>query len=314
MTKATPTVSIVIAAYNAALTLPETLASVAAQTFTDFELIVIDDGSVDGTPAILQSHAAKWPWLSWVSQSNAGVSAAREKGLALCRSELVAFLDADDLWLPEKLAKQIPLMLAQPGLVLSYTDMRDFFPDHDAPLSLLQQKPPARGQVLQQLFTRNFIYTPTVIVRKSALRSAGGFDLQLKVNEDFDLWLRMAALGPFDYISDVLGRRRVLPGSLTRANQLLCYRQDLAIIDTWVAKRPDLFPASSNLVRQRKAVIQARIGQYLLGIRDFAGAKQAYFHALRLGQRSMPTLARTAAACMPPVMHAFWWLKSNFKR
>jgi glycosyltransferase involved in cell wall biosynthesis len=314
MTMTTPTVSIVIAAYNAAHTLPETLASVAAQTFTDFELIVIDDGSVDNTPAILQSHGAQWPWLSWVRQPNAGVSAAREKGLALCRSELVAFLDADDLWLPHKLEKQVPLMLAQPELVLSYTDMRDFFPDHDAPLSLLQQKPPARGQVLQALFTRNFIYTPTVILRKSALRRAGGFDLKLKVNEDFDLWLRMAALGPFDYINEILGRRRVLPASLTRANQLLCYRQDLAIIDTWVTKRPDIFPANSDLVRKRKALIQARIGAHLLGTRDFAGARLAYAQALQLGQRSMPTLARAAAACMPPLMHTFWWLKSKFKR
>jgi glycosyltransferase involved in cell wall biosynthesis len=308
-----PAVSIVIAAYNSAATLEETLASVAAQTFTDFELIVIDDGSSDATPALLQTHAAQWPWLSWVRQPNAGASAARQKGIALARSDLIAFLDADDLWHPSKLAKQVPLMLARPELVLSYTDMLDFFPDHDASRSLLQQKSPARGQVLPALFQANFIYTPTVIVRKAALERVGGFDLRLKVNEDFDLWLRLAELGEFDYLGEVLGRRRVLPGSLTRANQRLCYEQDLHIIDTWVAKRPDLFPLNSPQVRQRLALIHSRIGEHCLGQRDFLGARRAYRMALQLGTRSAPTLARSLAAHLPPLMYSFWWLKARLR-
>jgi glycosyltransferase involved in cell wall biosynthesis len=308
-----PTVSVVIAAYNAGATLADTLASVAAQTFQDFELIVVDDGSSDNTAHILQQHAQQHPWMLWVTQVNRGASAARQAAIAMARSELIAFLDADDLWTPDKLHKQVALMQAQPQVILSCTNMIDFFPDRDDEQTLFERKPPQRGMVLEHLFQRNFIYTPTVMVRKTALQAVGGFNPQLKVNEDYDLWLRLANDGPFDFIDQVLGRRRVLMHSLTRANQMACYAQDLALIDFWVAKRSDLFDVNATLVKHRRSVIHSRMGEHLMGVRDFSGARQAYRQALLWGARDKGTLMRCVAAHCSVLMYAFWWLKARFK-
>src|SRR6266446_6383269 len=175
MQASTPRVSIVIAAYNAADTLPETLSSVAAQTFRDFELIVVDDGSRDSTPDVLDAHAGRWSWMIWTRQENAGVSAARERGIALARGEWIAFLDADDLWLPGKLNAQMVALAENPAVALNYTDAIDFLPDYDSSQTLFQQKRPARGIVIKELFSGNFINTSTVVVRKTALQAAGGF-------------------------------------------------------------------------------------------------------------------------------------------
>jgi glycosyltransferase involved in cell wall biosynthesis len=305
-----PRVSVVIAAYNAAATIEETLNSVAAQTFRDFELIVVDDGSSDATPELLQGYAASRPWMSWVRQANAGASAAREHGIALAQAEWIAFLDADDLWLAHKLELQVALAAQRPSVGFICTNAVDFLPDRDLPLTQFQQKAPARGQVVKDLFARNFVNTSTVLVRKAALQEAGGFDRHKKVNEDFDLWLRLALLVEFEYIDDILVRRRILPTSLTRANELACFRQDLAIIDQWVAERPDLFDTGSLLVRRRRALILSRLAYQLLAEQRFAEARGAYWQAVKLGQRNAATLARLAASAFPPAARLFWRLKA----
>ena len=309
-----PRVSIVIAAYNAAETLSETLASIEAQTFADFEIIVVDDGSSDATPLLLEGHAGTSQRLRWVRQENAGVAAARQHAISIARGELIAFNDADDLWLPDKLSRQIALLDGDTEVGFVYTNARDFFPDRDAPHTLFDQKAPARGDVLGALFRGNFVMTPTVVVKKSALQAVGGFDRTFQVNEDFDLWMRLAAHCRFDYVDDVLVRRRILESGLTRSFPMQCYQQDLRIIDDWVARRPDLFPAESTVVRKRRGLIYSRIGYHLLEERDFKGARSAYQKAIKLGERTPIVAARFAATCMPPLARFFWLAKAIMKR
>lgn len=309
-----PRVSVVIAAYNAAATLAETLASVDAQTFGDLEIVVVDDGSSDATPELLQAQARTSPRLVWVRQANAGVAAAREHAIAIARGELIAFVDADDLWLPGKLAAQVALFDRDPAVAFVYCDAIDFFPTGDASRSWFAEKRPARGDVLRELFNGNFALTSTVVVRKAALAAVGGFDRSLRVNEDFELWLRLAAEYRFDYVDAILVRRRILESGLTRANPMKCYLQDLAIIDAWVARRPELFAASSEIVRQRRALILSRVGYQHLNERAFPQARHAYAEAFRLGQRDRTTLFRLVAAHVPPLAYAFWSAKSLGKR
>ena len=309
-----PRISIVIAAYNAAATVSETLATVAGQTYRDFELIVVNDGSRDETPAILQSHARSWPWMSWVSQENSGVSAARERGIELARGEYVSFLDADDLWMPNKLEAQMAEFDRDETVALVCSDALDFWPDHDERMTLFQQKAPARGSVLRQLFSANFIYSSAVVVRKSALLAANGFNGGLKVNEDYDLWMRLAEQLKFGYVNQVLVRRRMLLSSLTRANQMACYEQDLKIIDHWVARRPDLFSEDSDQVQCRRALILARMGYYHLASRNFSQARDAYRRAMKLGQHDRATIARALAAFFPPAALLFWKTKAIARR
>jgi glycosyltransferase involved in cell wall biosynthesis len=306
----TPRVSVVIAAYNAADTLEATLASVAAQTCRDFELVVVDDGSTDTTPALLTRFVQTHAWARWIRQDNAGAAAARERAIAAARGAFIAFLDADDLWLPEKLAMQMALFDRNPSLALVFTDERDFSSAGDAPLSRFQQKPPARGRVLPQLFFGNFILNSSVVVRKDALLAVGGFDAAHRVHEGIDLWLRLAEHHDFDYVDAVLVRYRVRPESLSHADLLACQRRDLEIMDYWMARRPDLFPADSRRIRRRRAEVFARMGRTLLSRRDWAGARHAHRRAIVLGQRSPGVLMRAAAAHLPVLARLYGLAKT----
>lgn len=308
-----PRVSVVMAAFNAAATLPETLAGIEAQGYGDFELIVVDDGSSDATPQVLERHAAASSRLRWERQANAGVAAARTRALALARGELVAFVDADDLWSPRKLARQVPLF-DRPEVGLVYCDVRDLLPGGAAPQSWFQAKAPARGEVLARLFAGNFICTSSVVVRKAELLAAGGFDPAMRFNEDYDLWLRLADRVEFDYVDEVLVGKRALASSLTHVHPLECHLQDLRSIDHWVERRPDLFPRDSVPVRRRRARALARIGYHRLYARDFRGARQAYWQALTLGQLDAATALRFLAALSPPLARTAWWANALRKR
>jgi glycosyltransferase involved in cell wall biosynthesis len=300
-----PRVSVIIAAYNAADTLDTTLASVSAQSYRDFELVMVDDGSTDATPALLARFAQTHSWARWIRQKNAGAAAARERAIDAARGAFIAFLDADDLWLPEKLAMQMAMFDRNPSLTLVFTDERDFSPAGDAPVTRFQQKPPARGRVLPQLFFGNFILNSSVVVRKDALLDVGGFNPAHRVHEGIDLWMRLAEHHDFDYVDAVLVRYRMRPESLSHADLLACQRRDLEMMDVWMARRPDLFPADSPRVRRRRAEMFARIGRTLLSRRDWAGARRAYRHAIAWGEHSPGVLARAAAAHLPALAQLY---------
>lgn len=310
-----PVVSVVTPAWNATGTLAEAIASVAAQTWREFEMIVVDDGSTDHTPMALAQHARRYRWISWCSQPNAGAGAARNAGIALARSELIAFLDADDVWTPNKLALQIAAFGRNPGAALVYSDALDFDTAHERPRTLFQLKQPARGNVLQAMFERgNFINTSTVMVRKSALQAVNGFDLDRRINEDVDLWFRLAEAHEFDYVPEVLVRRRLLAGSLMHSNTLKVWQSDLDLIDRWVRRRPDLFPPDSPLVRQRRALTWSRLANTYLHRRAFAESRHAFVQAMRFGRFDPRTLAHGLAACAPPTADLYWNTKAAWRR
>jgi glycosyltransferase involved in cell wall biosynthesis len=185
-----PEISVIIPAYNAERTIIETINSVQKQTFSDFEIIVVNDGSTDKTQAVLQSLDE--PRLRIISSENFGVSSARNKGIKAAQSEFIAFLDADDLWTDDKLELQLAAIKANPkvGVVYSWTDEMDetgkkFYPG----ARLLIE-----GDIYQDLLIVNFLANgSTPLIRKQAIDIIGGFDVNLKYGEDWEFYIRLAA-------------------------------------------------------------------------------------------------------------------------
>jgi len=207
-----PRVSVVIPTWNRSAELAEAIASVRAQSFDDWECIVADDGSPDDTAAIVDEVVKRDHRVRYLHQENQGApGATRNFGVTAAKSDLIAFLDDDDLWLPGKLAAQVALMDAEPDVGLSFTRCQRFGGDDGA-----WPDPPVSEQpTLEELIGGNIIPCSSVIVRRDVLERAGPFDTQLRFGEDFELWLRIARIAPLRYLSDIHLRYRVHPGGIS---------------------------------------------------------------------------------------------------
>src|SRR5437773_3361686 len=183
-------VSVVIPTFNSADYLAQAIQSVLVQTYQDFEIIVVDDASTDHTEEVLRPFAKR---ICYVRQDRGGPSVARNRGILQARGEMIAFLDADDVWRPTKLARQVEFLDYYPEACLVYTDFtRGPQPGSNNESRLQAFKPRDSTQAFQGLLEENFIATPTVMVRRSALARSGLFDPKLRGSEDLDLWLRLA--------------------------------------------------------------------------------------------------------------------------
>ncbi len=207
-------VSVVLPAYNAERYLRQCLDSVFAQTYRPIEIIAVDDGSTDESPRIIRSYSA----VNYMRQDNRGPSAARNAGICAAKGKYIAFLDADDVWVPEKLAEQVPLLESNRGAGLVFADMRLVERDGDPQPSMFQKYRLTREffgddrcvtNPASKLVWMNFIPTSSVVVRKEAVLGAGGFDETFRKAEDWDCWLRIALEWPIVYSPHVLMLKRV---------------------------------------------------------------------------------------------------------
>lgn len=200
----TPAVSVVIATRNYGQYLAEALRSVLDQTWRDLEVLVIDDGSTDDTPAIVRPFLAD-PRVRYHRTDGLGQSRAKNLGIQLSRAPLIAFLDGDDAWAPNKLALQVPLFDATTvGIVYSRRSMMD---DNGNELTT----PTARlvhGYIYDHLLERNPICFSSVVVRRAVFEAVGVFDPNLSLAIDYDLWLRVARHFEFDFVDLPLVRYR----------------------------------------------------------------------------------------------------------
>lgn len=213
MTEA-PVVSVVVPAYNAAWCIERAVRSVLAQTYRDFELIVVDDGSTDGTADVLSRLAGA---VRVVAKPNGGLSSARNAGMAAARGRYVAFLDADDWWEADKLARQVALMASGPDLAFCSTAARITDP---AGNPLGKWPCGCAGQpVLDAIFGANGSIAGSgsaVMARADALAKAGNFDESLRSLEDVDMWMRLAAVGDYACIAEPLAVITKRPDSMSR--------------------------------------------------------------------------------------------------
>jgi len=198
-----PRVSVVVAAHDAERFLRPTLASVLRQTFADFELVVVDDGSRDGTAGLVRGLAAEDARLRLVTQTNRGVSAARNRGVAAARGELVAFLDHDDLWRADKLARQVAKLDATPGAGVA--TCFSALLDERQRCTGWRVGDRADGDVYRRMLACDLVSGGSVVLaRRAALDAAGPFDETLALREDWDLWIRLARRSRFVTVPEVL--------------------------------------------------------------------------------------------------------------
>ena len=192
--------SIIVATNRGGRYLDEALASVATQTFTDYELIVVDDGGND--TAGVDRICAKIPGCRVIHQASAGVSIARNTGVRFARGSLLAFLDDDDLWHPERLAHHVAAHERDPEAVLSYCSWRAIDASTGAVLSVNLEGPIASIGSVAAGSPR--LFTPNYVVERSAFLAVGGFSPLLGIAEDLDLVLRLIPRGPLTFVDAVL--------------------------------------------------------------------------------------------------------------
>ncbi len=209
------TLSVIIPTFNRLHTLDKALRSGALQNIPDMEIIVVDDGSTDGTGELLTKE---WSQVRYLYIEHSGLPAvARNKGLAAAKSDYVAFLDSDDEWLPGKIARQVSILANNPnvGLVCSNAVVRR---GDAVDMTLLPAGKDYPHRALTELLSGNFVITSTVVIRRSVLKQTGGFPEAAKfiAIEDYHLWLRIAAIYDVIYIDDCLAVYRDAPSESIR--------------------------------------------------------------------------------------------------
>ena len=208
-----PKVTVVIPAYNAMTYLPATLESVLQQTFTDFEVLIINDGSTDGIAAWAAEIADARVKL--ISQENQGLPGARNTGITAAQGEYVAFLDADDLWAPTKLEQQVDCLDSKPdvGLVYTWTLLVDQQGKSTGTVTAAH----IEGNVWEKLLLGDVVGSgSSATIRRSCFEKVGLFDTELSSIEDCDMWVRIAAHYPLAVIKEVLVYYRQHPRNMSK--------------------------------------------------------------------------------------------------
>lgn len=209
-----PKISVLIPAYNAMNYLPETMENVLSQTFTDLEVIVVNDGSSDETEQWVSQ--IKDPRVRLINQENQGLAGARNTGIVHAKGEYITFLDADDLWEPTKLEKQLRVLEENPEVALVYTWVA--YIDETGKATGRVFKNQVEGDVWEKLTEHNIVECGSVaMVRRSCFETIGLFDRNLgSYLEDWDMWLRMASRYPFKVVKEPLVYYRQCSGSASR--------------------------------------------------------------------------------------------------
>ena len=211
-----PAVSAVIITYNKADTVGPAIESVLHQTYTDFEILVVDDGSTDNTAEVVRSYGAR---VRYLSKKNGGTGSARNLGIAEARGEYVAFLDGDDLWLPRKLELQMAAFEREPSILAVQCSAHCV--DQDLHVFETRLCRPQLDRLEEFLLFRNLpAFSSTVVVRKEAFRKIGGFGTDLVILSDWDMACRLASVGILRSVPHVLVLYRHYPKNQSRDVQI----------------------------------------------------------------------------------------------
>ena len=231
-----PRVSVIITTFNRSALLVEALHSVLAQSFQDYEVIVVDDGSTDDTPARIAAFAGHVRYLPL--QHSGRLGHLRNAGVLAAQGDYVAFLDDDDLWHPAKLERQVSVLDGNASTGLVYTDARLLLPDGSLsePVLLTHQK--QADDLFDHLIVSCFIHPSTVLVRRSLLQQLGLFDTGLTTQEDYDCWLRATRLAGTACVPEPLVFVRRHPASHSQQSDIVNYHNAILVLQRALRTSP----------------------------------------------------------------------------
>ncbi len=212
-----PTLSINLCCYNSEKYLRETLDSIVNQTYKDWELVIINDGSSDCTEVIINEYINQGYPIIYHCQENQGLGYSRNKAIELSKGEYIAIIDHDDIWLPSKLKKQMSLFKNRPEIGLVYSEGIIFFPNGVNELySHFSNHRYYRGYVLDKLFFNDFVICSSIVVKRSVIDHVGWFDPSFNHVEEYDLLLRISEKYSFDYLDEPLVQYRIHESNASR--------------------------------------------------------------------------------------------------
>jgi glycosyltransferase involved in cell wall biosynthesis len=267
-----PAVSVVIATYNTAQFVGAAVRSVLGQTFRDLELVLVDDGSTDGTAAVLEEFHSD-PRFRYFVQGNCGQAAAKNRGVRESAAAIVGFCDADDEWHPHKLELQLPAFQNPEVGVVYGREQR--FRDSDGGWEQVPYTPELcfEGRVTEPLFVENFVPFGTVLVRRSLLDEVGCFDESYSMGIDWDLWLRLSLRCDFCFVDQLTYHYRVWDQQMSN-DWRGRYHNAVRIMENFLARYPGVVSAATvrrawahTFAHRAKARV-LKDGQYLSGLRD----------------------------------------------
>jgi len=267
-----PTIDVIVPVYNGEKYIAEALGSITAQTCPPRTIIVVDDGSTDATvDIIMQARSGSGIEIKYLKTPNSGLSSARNHGLKASTAEYVAFLDADDVWLPDKLSEQIRIFKNSPfrqlGVVYCDYALIDENGNEAAGVPIHPDNE-IRGEVFMKLLGGNFISgsCSAALVRRECFSEAGYFDEALSAVEDWDMWLRIAKMFQFDYADKALVKIRLHACSMQK-NRLRMFSNEAVFFDKWAGYFDR--PASARWAKS----LMVRIVEDLPGLEYYRIAK-----------------------------------------
>ena len=249
-----PTVSVIIHTYNNEKFIGETIESVLNQTYKDYEIIVVDDGSVDGTRDALlpYMHGIRYHY-----KENGGIASAKNAGISLSHAEFVAFLDHDDLWVPDKLMLQMECFIENPQAGLVYTKYTSFKNGKE-----LRTKPEKgySGWIFKELLSKSFIQTSTVVVKRECLDAVGPYDETFFLGDEYDMFLRIARKFQCGFVDKGLTRYRVHDTNASN-NDFLFDNENLGVYKK-------IYNSFTNLDGVEKKILRKRIARYSMKVAE----------------------------------------------
>lgn len=255
-------ISVVIPCYNKEAFIIQALDSVLQQTGIKAikEIITIDDGSIDNTAFLIKEKASLFPVIKYMYQNNAGVSAARNTGIKHAKGDYIAFLDADDLWLPDKIERQLMSLQQHPQAALFYTDLYkyDYKQEKLTPVKVIAYWANEQNLLFKFVERGAPVIPSTVLVKKVCFETEGLFDTSLhEGGEDIDMWLRIARRYSFQHVKGFLIKKRELKNSLGANTYENAKGYKIALDKMQMAE-----PAIAPYRRKRDAVIHYKVGLY----------------------------------------------------